>query len=75
MNFYNWMIQNYINDRSTTGAVARLMNANKKMFRRARGYTKNRNNFEQLTSRQDYYDAFDRAWGVYQSLWLQNSNA
>lgn len=75
MPFYKWMIQNHIGDNNMIGAVARLMEANKHMFRSTRSYTKSRGFLERLTSRQEYFDAFDQAWGEYRQYQLQDSNA
>ena len=75
MPFYKWMIQNHIDDNTTIGSIARLMEANKHRFRRARGYTKARGYLETLTTRQDYLDAFDRAWGEYRRSQLQEPDA
>lgn len=75
MPFYNWMIQTHISDSNMIGAVARFMEANKHMFRRARSYAKSRGYLERLNPRQEYFDAFDQAWGEYRQYQQQDSNA
>lgn len=75
MPFYKWMIQNHIGDNNMFGAVARLMEANKHMFRRARSYAKSRGFLERLNPRQEYFDAFEQAWHEYRQYQLQSSDA
>ena len=75
MSFYSWIIQNHLNDCTPTGTVARVMKANSPMFRRARGYTKNRIYLERLTNRPENLDAFEKAWETYGKLNTQERHA
>ena len=75
MPFYKGMIQKHIGDNSMIGAVARLMEAHKHMFRRARSYGKSRGYLEKLNPRQEYFDAFDQAWREYREYQMQDCDA
>jgi len=75
MPFYKWMIQNHISDENFVGAVARLMEAHRHMFRRARSYAKSRGYLNRLNVRQEYIDAFDQAWAEYRQYQMQDCDA